>query len=175
MKLPQGGVEVWKGLCCPKKPPRQVLYLCVPWPGSHGEKSRGKRGVGVLGMKRLVGERSWRVSAAGTSWMVHCFANHAVFLIHSYQLFCPDVRRMRPNCFPASGGKMTCGSCKVLAKSLPVWQKAFPTLGLLANEEKMLGRGKAEDTVRKSFANLIEKDCFYGTVSVGEIRLLHDE
>lgn len=64
---------------------------------------------------------------------------------------------------------MTCGSCKVLAKSLPVWQKAFPTLGLLANEEKMLGRGKAEDTVRKSFANLIEKGCFCGSVSVGEI------
>lgn len=73
------------------------------------------------------------------------------------------------NCFPASGGKMTCGSCKALAKSLPVWQKAFPTLVLLANEGKMLGRGKAEDTVRKSFANLIEKGCFCGTVSAGEI------
>lgn len=32
----------------------------------------------------------------------------------------------------------------------------------------MLGRGKADDIVRKSFANLIEKGCFHGTVSVGE-------
>lgn len=39
----------------------------------------------------------------------------------------------------------------------------------MANEEKMLGRGKAEGTARKSFANLIEKGCFCGAVGVGEI------
>lgn len=78
----------------PKKLLRQVLYLCVPWPVSHGEKSKGKRGVGVLGMKRLVGERSWRVSTAGTSWMVHCFAKPLCF---SYSFLPAFLSRCKEN------------------------------------------------------------------------------
>lgn len=74
-----GGSRSLERTMLPKKPPRQVLFLCVPWPGSHGEKSGGKRGVGFLGMKRLVGERSWRVSTAGTSWMARCFAKPCCF------------------------------------------------------------------------------------------------
>lgn len=80
VKLPQGGVEVWKGLCCPWKPLRLELYSrCVPWPVPCGEKNRRKRSVDVLGMKGLVGGRSWRVSAAGTGWMVHCIAKPRCF------------------------------------------------------------------------------------------------
>lgn len=89
-----GGSRSLERTMLSKKPPRQVLYLCVPWPGSHGEESRGKRGVGVLGMKSLVGERSWRVSTAGTSWMVHCFAKPRCF---SYSFLPAFLSRCREN------------------------------------------------------------------------------
>lgn len=46
-------------------------------------------------------------------------------------------------------------------------------LGLFANEEKMLGRGKASlqgrGHVEESFANLVGKGCSCGTISVGEM------
>lgn len=87
-----GGSRSLERTVLPKKPPRQVLYSCVPWPVSHGEKSRGKRGVDVLGMKGLVGERHWEVSAAGTSWMVHCFEKPCCFSYSFLPAFLPRCK-----------------------------------------------------------------------------------
>lgn len=64
-------------------------------------------------MRSAVGGRSWvRVSGFTAS------QTHTVFLTHSNPLFCPAVRRTALGSFPASGGKMTRGSCTALAKPL---------------------------------------------------------
>lgn len=89
-----GGSRSLERTLLPKKSPRRVLYMCIPRPVSHGEKSRGKRGVGVLGMKRLVGERSRGVSTAGTSWMVRCFAKPRCF---SYSFLPAFLSRCKEN------------------------------------------------------------------------------
>lgn len=173
MKLPQGGVEVWKGLCCPRSHP---CKRCIPgaYPGQSlmGGRTGAKEAWMCEEWKGWLEEGAVRFLQLAQAECFTTSQNYPVFLIHSKQHFCADLRGMWLNCFPASGGKMTCGSCTVLAKSLSVWRKAFPTLGLLANEEKMLGRGKASLQGRghgeESFANLSGKGCSCGTISCGE-------
>ena len=67
-RLPQGGAEVWEGLCCPRtRRCHRRVPGAVPWPVpvAYWGKDGRRTGVYVLGMKGLVGGWSSKVSAAG--------------------------------------------------------------------------------------------------------------